>query len=290
MWTEIEGITLTDEIPVRKINTCGSDAEIICAAKTSVDPGEALAVLHEITNNPGKTEEHLGLINYLMSSRHGGPFEQGFIQHIVTAPIFIWREHHRHRVGWSYSEQSARYRPLQPIFWVPNDERKMIPIPDPGIKCLKFHPAGDGSCGGLLKRIRGGTKVCTECGEEYRYHVPARPLYQKSNYEKGTDVRNGLAQAYRFAYGEYSRLMSENVAKEVARGCLPVAIFSTCWTACNPRSMMHFLSLRTYEKTARFVSFPQAEIEQVARVYEETLKDNWPLTYKAFCDNGRVCP
>lgn len=37
---------------------------------------------------------------------------------------------------------------------------------------------------------------------------------------------------------------------------------------CNPRSMMAFLSLRTHEASAKFVSYPLWEIELAARSCE----------------------
>src|SRR6266849_10800559 len=40
-----------------------------------------------------------GLIRFLMRDRHGSPFEHGYFRFIVKAPIFVVREHHRHRAG-----------------------------------------------------------------------------------------------------------------------------------------------------------------------------------------------
>jgi hypothetical protein len=54
---------------------------------------------------------------------------------------------------------------------------------------------------------------------------------------------------------------------------------------------MAFLSLRTHEPDrAKFVSYPLWEIELAARACEEALSQGWPLTHRAFCDNGRVGP
>jgi thymidylate synthase ThyX/5-methylcytosine-specific restriction endonuclease McrA len=44
-------------------------------------------------------ERDEGLIRYLMRDRHGSPFEHGYFRFIVKAPIFVVREHHRHRAG-----------------------------------------------------------------------------------------------------------------------------------------------------------------------------------------------
>ncbi len=40
-----------------------------------------------------------GLIRFLMRERHGSPFEHGYFRFLVKAPLFVVREHHRHRAG-----------------------------------------------------------------------------------------------------------------------------------------------------------------------------------------------
>lgn len=68
-----------------------------------------------------------GLINYLMRERHGSPFEHSYFTFYVKAPIFVWREHMRHRIA-SYNEESGRYKVLDPEFYVPSRERKLVQI------------------------------------------------------------------------------------------------------------------------------------------------------------------
>lgn len=72
-----------------------------------------------------------GLINMLMRDRHGSPFEQGLIRFRVTAPIVVFREHHRHRIA-SYNEMSGRYIELPPNFYVPPPHRPLIQVGKPG--------------------------------------------------------------------------------------------------------------------------------------------------------------
>ena len=45
----------------------------------------------------------------------------------ISAPIFVFREFMRHRIA-SYNEESGRYRELQPVFYVPAPERKLVQI------------------------------------------------------------------------------------------------------------------------------------------------------------------
>jgi thymidylate synthase (FAD) len=64
-------------------------------------------------------ERDAGLIRFLMREGHGSPFEHGYFRFIVKAPLFVVREHHRHRAGHSYNEWSGRYSKMEPEFYVP---------------------------------------------------------------------------------------------------------------------------------------------------------------------------
>src|SRR5881392_4073907 len=59
------------------------------------------------------TERDEGLIRFLMREKHGSPFEHGYFRFLVKAPLFVVREHHRHRAGHSYNEWSGRYSKMQ---------------------------------------------------------------------------------------------------------------------------------------------------------------------------------
>jgi thymidylate synthase (FAD) len=67
-----------------------------------------------------------------MRDRHGTPFEHSSMTFLITAPIFVFREFHRHRAGWSYNEESGRYRELAPVFYIPGPGRKLVQQGRPG--------------------------------------------------------------------------------------------------------------------------------------------------------------
>jgi thymidylate synthase (FAD) len=92
------------------------------------------------------------------------------------------------------------------------------------------------------------------------------------------------------AYDAYLEMLEAGVAREVARGVLPVAIFSSMYVTMNARSLMNFLSLRTKREGSHFPSFPQREIEMVAEKMETEWERLMPLTHAAFQANGRVAP
>ncbi|HEX7255305.1 MAG TPA: FAD-dependent thymidylate synthase [Gaiellaceae bacterium] len=75
------------------------------------------------------TDKDAGLIRFLMREKHGSPFEHGYFRFIVKAPLFVVREHHRHRAGHSYNEWSGRYSKLEPEFYVPDFVRTQVGKP-----------------------------------------------------------------------------------------------------------------------------------------------------------------
>lgn len=103
-------IEYTSYLPIMKRQQAGDDRMICDAARVSTLGEEADEVVKTIENNEQ-------LIRYLMRSKHGSPFEHGLITFIVTAPIFVFWDHVRHRIGVSYNIESSRYRELQPKFF-----------------------------------------------------------------------------------------------------------------------------------------------------------------------------
>ncbi len=97
-------------------------------------------------------------------------------------------------------------------------------------------------------------------------------------------------QACTQAYAAYLAMLDAGVAREVARGVLPVATYSSMYVTLNARSLMNFLSLRTKREGSHFPSYPQREIEMVAEKMEAEWARLMPITYAAFETNGRVSP
>jgi thymidylate synthase (FAD) len=83
------------------------------------------------------------LIAYLMNHRHGTPFEHNFFRFHVKAPIFVLREWHRHRIGWSYNEWSARYSELEREFYIPDVDDVVTQVGKPGAYTFERAPAVD---------------------------------------------------------------------------------------------------------------------------------------------------
>jgi thymidylate synthase (FAD) len=122
---DVQGITFTSDMTVELVKHAASDADVIWAARVSTKGEQSLA---DIDADP---ERSAGLINFLMRDRHGTPFEHSSMTFYVRAPIFVFREFMRHRT-FSYNEESGRYRQLDPVFYVPGPDRKLVQTGKPG--------------------------------------------------------------------------------------------------------------------------------------------------------------
>jgi thymidylate synthase (FAD) len=186
------------------------------------------------------TERDAGLVRFLMRERHGSPFEHGYFRFIVKAPIFVVREHHRHRAGHAYNEWSGRYSKLEAEFYVPDFVRTQVGKPG----AYSFEPVDE------------------DTREAARHEI-------EQNAER--------------AFAAYERMLEQGVAKEVARMVLPLSLYTKYLWSCNPRSLMHFCSLRNHESA-------QFEIRRYAAAAEDFLERVMPVTHEAFIANGRVAP
>jgi thymidylate synthase (FAD) len=186
------------------------------------------------------SERDAGLIRFLMREKHGSPFEHGYFRFVVKAPLFVVREHHRHRAGHSYNEWSGRYSKMEPEFYVPDYVRSQVGKPG----AYSFEPVED--------QVR-------------------------------ENARQEIEENARRAFQAYERMLEQGVAKEVARAVLPLSTYTKYYWSCNPRSLMHFCSLRNHEAA-------QYEIQQYAAAAESFFERHMPLTHEAFVANERVAP
>ena len=112
----MEEIILKSDMDVDLVQHNATDESVAWSARVST--------LGEMAE---KSEQPIdGLINFLLKNRHGTPFEHNSFTFRISAPIFVFREFMRHRVGFSYNEESARYRELQPVFYLPSSDRPLV--------------------------------------------------------------------------------------------------------------------------------------------------------------------
>jgi thymidylate synthase (FAD) len=118
-------IEFRSDVTVELVRSSAHDSDVLFAARVSTKGEQSL---EDVEADASRSK---GLISYLMRDRHGSPFEQNSMTFYVHAPIFVFREHMRHRIA-SYNEESGRYRELRPVFYVPGPERKLVQEGKPG--------------------------------------------------------------------------------------------------------------------------------------------------------------
>ncbi len=235
-------LTFTSEITVEHIDHMGHDQRIVEAMLVStkgLDAAEAASKSIE------------GRIGYLMKERHGAPFEHGALTVRIHAPAVAWWEHVRHRAGWSYSIESARFRDMVPTFYIPPRERRAV------------RPMGFKS---------------------------ARPAFAHATDDEYEMMVDSLKRGYVASHAEYEYMLSLQIDRGLARDVLGFGLYFAGYCTCNPRSLMHLLELRTTEEQAKRPSKPLYEIEVVARRLEDIFAEQWPVTHRLWNEHGRMCP
>jgi thymidylate synthase (FAD) len=112
-------VKFRSDMTVELVKSNVSDDDVVWAARVSTAGDRAAE------GDLGTRKK--GLIEFLLRERHMSPFEHGQMTFFVQAPIFVFREFHRHRT-WSYNEESGRYKQLEPVFYEPPENRPLIQV------------------------------------------------------------------------------------------------------------------------------------------------------------------
>jgi thymidylate synthase (FAD) len=147
---------------VRLVDSMGDDSAIVQAARVSYGKGTK------------KLSEDRGLIRYLIRNKHTTPLEMVSFKFHIRAPIFVFRQWHRHRT-WSYNEMSGRYSEMPKDCYVPKLEH--ITTQDPNNK-------------------QGGTNISVENPEHIQLIMKESQILMHSEYQDflSDDVRRELAR------------------------------------------------------------------------------------------------
>lgn len=144
------------------------------------------------------------LLKYLYDNWHHTPFEHAGMTVEIQAPIFVFREWHRHRTQ-SYNELSARYTELPDLFYIPFSDR-----------------------------ISTGAQSTTNKQGSEAGGLTKTPV----------DVAYRIAEMMRAARANYKELLSLGLSRELARIVIPVAQYSRMRASANLRNWLAFLTLR----------------------------------------------
>ena len=220
-------IQVLDQGYVKLIEHWGSDERIIESARMSTDKGflgwgpypcsacggETLGkgtggskdFPCKKCEGTGYTKGDEKLLEYLWNNKHTTPFEMAGFTCEIQAPIFVFRQWHRHRTQ-SYNEMSGRYIQLPDMFYLPSVERL--------IQSSKAN----------ANKQASGTQELDEASAK-----------SAQDYIKIV-LRNQRA--------DYETLCNTGIANELARLVLPVAQYSRMRASANLLNWLKFLTLR----------------------------------------------
>lgn len=179
------------------------------------------------------------LIRHLFNSRpqHAGPFEFAGAVLEIQAPIFVFREWHRHRTQ-SYAEMSARYSPPPDLYYLPSVERLMTKASDSNKQAGK---------------LKGSGTLTSEEAEAFQTLL-------REQYESCEEL--------------YRQGMAAGVPKELARTIMPVGHYSRMRSSSNLRNWLAFLTLRA-DPAAQWEIRQYAEA--VADILSKEFPKTWEL-------------
>jgi thymidylate synthase (FAD) len=109
-------IEVLDHGYVEFIEAWGTGRETDPAQEVDFEVGIIEAARQSTQGNFRGWDNDLKLLTYLYNNQHSTPFEFAGMVIEVQAPIFVFREWHRHRTQ-SYNEMSARYTALPDLYY-----------------------------------------------------------------------------------------------------------------------------------------------------------------------------
>lgn len=223
---------------VRLVDHMGSDVSIARAARVSYDAAWRAG------EDEGSDKR---LVNYLWKNRHTTPFESVTFTFEVKAPIFVFRQWHRHRT-WSFNELSARYKELPEEFYIPE-------IKNIGVQS-KNNKQGRDTFGEI-----------SECGFELANRITER----KFEIER-------LRSACESAFITYHGLIKTGWPRELARMVLPLNTYSQMFCTVDLLNLLKFIRLRSD-------SHAQYEIQVYSNALEALITPIVPVAMEAFNTN-----
>lgn len=239
-----EIIKVLDHGEIKLVAHMGGDTAIARSARVSHQQQDLAGV---------DPEKDAKLINFLYANGHNTPSESTVFTFYVKAPIFVFRQWHRHRTQ-SYNEVSARYTELPAEFYIPE-------------------PHLVGSQNVENKQMRD---PLTE--EEFK----ALPDIERTCIES---MLVTMREQNEKAFFYYKDLLECGMPRELARSVLPVSTYSKMFATMNLHNLFGFLWERMHEHA-------QYEIRVYANAMLELIEPIVPVAAAAFktkmIENGRL--
>ncbi|MBF0589811.1 MAG: FAD-dependent thymidylate synthase [Magnetococcales bacterium] len=213
----------------------GDEATIINTARVSTT-NRRVEKLEDFTDK----ERHL--LYHLLSHNHGTPFESVHFRWRIIAPIFVFRQWMRHRIG-TFNEFSQRYRKPLSAFYIPDTE---------------------------ARSVDGFELLTEEQMKRYQQIIEQTHAFYRETYDEVCGRLEEAESSGEIKAGQSGRNPYRGRARELLRNVMPVATYSDVYWTVNFRSLMNFFNLRRKPDA-------QYEIRMFADAGYEMFKRRLPL-------------
>lgn len=216
---------------IELLDCMGSDLDVANAARVS------FGVEHSEL-----TDRDIKLIKYLWEHKHSTPFEHCVLKFRIEAPMFIAKQHMRHRT-WSYNEISRRYTSENITMYSPSKFRQQA------------SSNRQASTSNLVDPV-----IDIVAGEHSSLEITATDCLKK-NAEDSIKL--------------YEALLAKGICREQARGILPQNTFTKYIATANLLNVLKFLALRDKPEA-------QYEMQLLAKAMSTIVKEKFPVVFDAF--------
>ena len=217
------------------LDDSGSDLDIVNSARVSFDREKTILSVRDKK-----------LIHYLWQNKHTSPFEHCSVKFRCVVPLFVARQHMRHRT-WSYNEVSRRYTEENIEFYLPKEFRTQHQS--------NRQASTDTRCNPVIRSVEGTTQIwATKADEALLNHT-----------KKSLEL--------------YNQLLEVGVCREQARMVLPQNMYCKYIASANLLNCLKFIGLRDKPEA-------QLEIRVLAQAMGGFIKELFPTAWEAFKGNN----
>ena len=183
------------------------------------------------------TDKDIKLLKFLIREKHTSPFEHNTITFKFKVPLFVARQHMRHRT-WSYNEISRRYTSVDLDFYLPNMFRTQH---ESNRQASNFNSQENP----VLNIVKGST----------------------FDYENRAD--DALVRHVNTSVDLYNSMLETGICREQARMVLPQNLYTTYIGTVNLANLIKFILIRDHEGA-------QQEIQEMAQACKTIASSVWP--------------
>jgi thymidylate synthase (FAD) len=224
---------------VMLVDKMGKDERIAAAARQSFAEREY-----------SSPQRNAGLIDYLFYHEHSTPIEMAVMMFESRMPIFVARQHVRHRMQ-TINELSLRYVKHDGLFYVPPLER------------MQYQPDNvkQGASGQMPAEVGLAVQQMIREESERQYKTYLKLVREEEEIIDGKP-----------------KMVCKGLAKELSRAVLGTNFYTQMSWKMDLRNLANYLRLRLDPHA-------QWEIREHARLVNEIVLKHYPMTVKAMTEN-----